>query len=162
MRTTSEFWLRGAVFRHVTLKGRVGGMIVRGAYWPGDPGVKEAFAQANDEFYKTVDWALDISEANFTADVELSVVPGHLIIRDPETQILVTQRRLLENNAWMALRGHPSGWGIELTAISNTPNGNGVLVAPKKASFFKENMQAIEFLREHDLVEPDDAMPSRN
>jgi hypothetical protein len=50
--------------------------------------IKEAFRESAIAYYGTVDWAVDITEAQFS-DVDLYMVPGELIRRDSETRFLL-------------------------------------------------------------------------
>jgi hypothetical protein len=93
----------GAAFRHVTLRGAIGSVLIATLPDAGlaTPDERRAIEDANENFYADVDWALDIREAAF-ADVDLRGVPGRLVRRDPETQVLVTRGRALEGR-WRAL-----------------------------------------------------------
>jgi hypothetical protein len=66
--------LGGCVFKHVTLRGKVGPVMAI-------PPRKPEFAAIIVERYKEIDWALDISEAIFS-DADFYYVPGELIRRD--------------------------------------------------------------------------------
>lgn len=71
-----------------------------------------AFAEANAAYYANVDWALDISQAVFASEPDLRGVPGSLVRRDPETQVLVTRERVLRGS-WKDLE-LPGVWRIAL------------------------------------------------
>ena len=93
LETRGLVFVRGAVFKHVVLKGKVGRFIVHGPWGAGsDPGCP--FSAANAEYYRGVDWALDLTQCE-AKELQLSGVPGRLIRRDPTTQILVTRARAL-------------------------------------------------------------------
>ena len=71
----------GAVFRHVTLRGRIGRIIYNPQYeWAvlptHDPRLEAAFLEANAAYWATVDRALDIREARFSS-VTLRGIPAH-------------------------------------------------------------------------------------
>jgi hypothetical protein len=46
-----------------------------------------------------VDWALDISEAEFP-DVELRGIPARLVRADPDLSVVVTREKTEANTAW--------------------------------------------------------------
>ena len=93
----------GAVFDRVTVRGRVGRIMLSSAILPGVASDEEqqAFDAANAEFYRKVKWALDISAAECT-EFCIRGVPGYLIRRDPETQVLITRERALAG-VWRGL-----------------------------------------------------------
>ena len=78
--------LSGCVFRHVTLRGKIGPVMAI----PPHPmsRLKSEFTAGIVQKYKEVDWALDISEAVFS-DADFYYVPGELIRRDVNTQVLL-------------------------------------------------------------------------
>ena len=75
--------LDGCAFRHVTLRGKIGSIMVI----PPDP--MSPLGVGVVARYKEVDWALDISEAVFSATPDFYYVPGELIRRDVNTQVLL-------------------------------------------------------------------------
>lgn len=82
-------FLFGCVYRHVTLRGWIGGLVFK---WKADlDDVRHAdrYREANLEMYQTIDWALDISDARFTSTESLTGVPPHLVRRNPETQFIL-------------------------------------------------------------------------
>jgi hypothetical protein len=95
-------FLRGNVYKHVTLLGRIGFLEIRGKIGPPDGWpeedqrrVNEEWDRANAEYYKGVDWAIDIRGASF-GSLSISGVPTRLIRRDRKTTAVVTRKRALE------------------------------------------------------------------
>jgi hypothetical protein len=80
----------GCAFRHVVFRGDFGRFLIRGSSNTFEP---DAIDHANDKFYETVDWALDISEVR-SSDLSIDGVPLHLVRRNPETQAIILRRRL--------------------------------------------------------------------
>ena len=82
----------GAAFRHVTLRGRLGRIMLSALAHPGinaaEATSNASFRQANSRYYAGVDWALDIRDAD-AEELELAGVPARLIRRDPATAIVV-------------------------------------------------------------------------
>jgi hypothetical protein len=54
--------------------------------------VKAEWDNANADYYKTVDWAIDITQASF-GSLSISGVPARLIRRNPENTAVVTRER---------------------------------------------------------------------
>lgn len=85
---------QGSRFRHVALYGRVTGLMINKPWswltlksWPADE--LEAFKN----YYASIDWALDISAAEFTSVPSLRFVPGSLVRTNPSTQAVVRRER---------------------------------------------------------------------
>ena len=85
--------LDGSTFRHVTVRGRIGPVMVIPPPFSISQELQDAFTASIVRYYQDVDWALDISEAEFES-VDLYFVPGDLIKRDPETQYLLRRKQL--------------------------------------------------------------------
>lgn len=142
------FYFRGCVFSRVKLKGRIGPMMAVGP----QPGIGETLSpgagQAIVDSYGSVDWALDISEADFT-DADLYYVPGDLVRRDPETQFLL--RREPAANA--DYRKLPQGAGLFLERFDHTPFDSIVAVAPKRSRRFRDLLDILRGLRTAGIAE---------
>lgn len=103
LKTRDVQFVEAAAFRHVVLKGQVGRVDIRRDFKSKDPAdpVVRRFQDANREFYQSVDWALDIVQADAT-ELHLEGVPGHLIRRDPANSALVTREQALRGT-WRTL-----------------------------------------------------------
>ena len=143
--------IAGCAFRHVVIRGNVtGGLrfgISPGWHRPSVPPsiAEDPFHQANAAFYADVDWALDISEANFTS-VEMSWcdIPARLIRRDPETQVVVTRESVAAGD-WRATCGDSPLWvGVERFLAAGLPDT--VLVAARRSKRFPTDKAAIDRL----------------
>lgn len=153
----------GAVFKHVTLRGRIGPIILSHLVTPSqrDSTVQRAFAEANAAYYTTVDWALDIREAEFEEDVDLRGIPGHLIRRDPKTQVLVMRAKALEGT-WRQLNLEKTYWPAAIEFFLDGGLNSTVLVAPKKITNSIANpwkvqdlIDGLQMLRDVGVAEPD-------
>jgi hypothetical protein len=160
--TTRHFHSWGAVFHHVTLKGRIGPIMLSHLVTPAQPHstTQHAFTAANAAYYTDVDWALDIREAEFE-DVDLRGVPGHLIRRDPETQVLVTRAHVLEGK-WHQLRLEKTYWATALEFFLETNLASGVLIAPKRIKTsrvspwkYQDLVDGLRLLQDEGVAEPD-------
>ena len=90
-----------AAFRHVKLEGRMPSLMVSpyfDAMLMGTPR-QRAFEEANRAFYGAVDWALDITEAEFP-DVELRGIPARLVRADPDISAIVTREKAQASDVW--------------------------------------------------------------
>ena len=76
--------------------------------------VQQAFDAANAAYYAQVDWALDLREAAFTDEVDLRGVPGRLVRRNPETQVLILREKVVEGR-WRQLDLEQTYWPTALT-----------------------------------------------
>lgn len=149
--------------RHVVVRGEIGAVNInepigiplfdtrRSRSW------LAVYAEANREFYRNVDWALDITEAKFVG-VNLRGVPGELIRRDHETQFLVKRDWLLSGQ-WRSVDfGPPDGMGIvisdDLECLVKSNRTSEVLVAsmldPKHG---EESLRILNRLRDAGFAE---------
>jgi hypothetical protein len=142
--------LGGCVFRHVTLKGRIGPLLTVPVNYALPQATRDAFTAAIQAYYRDVDWALDITEAEFS-DADLYMVPGDLIRRDPETQFLL--RRDTDQRA-KALGIEPDGYAaIALSRFEATPFDSLVAAAPRRSKDFAEFTADFRPLRDAGLAE---------
>lgn len=155
LKTSGLFQTWAAVFKHVTLKGKIDRVMFSPFFHPGYPESKfqQVVAQANAEFYAGVDWALDIREAEFK-DFDCRGVPSRLVRRDPETQIMVTRERVLACGD--AIRAGGPFWESILNLfISEVWRSETVLIAPKRSPKFNDLMGGLSELRRHGVAEAD-------
>ena len=160
LKTHGRFDTWGAVFKHVTLKGRIGNLKVSDFIVAADasPALRHKinlrFQAANAEYYRNVDWALDISQAEFE-QADIRGVPGRLVRRDPETQVLVTRQKA-EAGEWKNLDLSRTYWATAIDVALREPHYTDmVLVAPKRDPRFKELLNGLNLLRRAGVAEPD-------
>jgi hypothetical protein len=142
-----------AVFKHVTLRGKIGRIMISPlATVMATPDQQAAFDAANAAYYANVDWALDISEASFV-EIDIRHVPARLIRRDPETQFVVTRERALEGS-WRQLDLADTYWPgwIELFLRLGYPDQ--VFVAPRGHRDYKKLLAGLVALRDAGVAEP--------
>ncbi len=148
----------GALFKHVTIKGRCDKLMIHGI--PTSQIISDHVAKCDywnlcDSFYAGVDWALDIREAEFfDFCIRTRGVPGHLIVRDAETQALVKAEKVREGR-WRTV-GIESLTGFMFKLLESEGGEDLVIVAPKRnKADFAEVMRDIRLLREAGIAEPD-------
>lgn len=145
-------------FRRVTLRNRMGSLKINKAphFVDRDPQLLRTFDDARAEFYASVDWALDISEAKFTL-FEASGVPARLIRRDPATQAVVLGEKAADRTWRKKVARWNKYWPMFITASLDYGDPDVVLVAPKAApkKRFQELVDGIQNLRDLGVAEPD-------
>lgn len=159
LRTKGLLQCWGTAFRHVVLKGRVGKVMISSTVsinlldTPKHVPIQQAFDQANQDFYRTVDWALDISQAEFE-DVDLRGVPAHLVRRDPATQVVVTREKAIQG-AWREVDLSGTHWATSMDFLLRREDQAVVLVAPKRSKNFRRLLDGLELLRKAGVAEWD-------
>lgn len=159
--TRDGMFLWAPALRHVVLRGRLGSFAFRREVDPlfGTDAQEAAVRRANGAFYADVDWALDISEAEVHA-LDLEGVPGHLVRRDPATQVVVTKQKALEGR-WRALDLSGTWWDMMLHDYANAsgvgagPDDSIVLAAAKRHKHFRRHLDGLKQLRDAGVAEPD-------
>jgi hypothetical protein len=154
LKTNGLFQTWGAVFCHVILKSKVEDVMTSGLVAPGRATTEQqrAFDIANEEFYSSVDWALDISQAEF-GDCTLWGIPAKLVRRDPETQFVVTRAKAIKGE-WRNLDLAGTHWPVSLGELLRYGLADTVLVAPKRSKKFKTLLRGLQLLREAGIAEP--------
>lgn len=152
LKTHNMLMFNGTLFRRTILRGRVGKMILNTLLQPENPAFVEECAQHANEFYRNIDWALDISEAIFD-DCAIRSVPADLIRRDPETQAVV-RRETVNRVGW----DHPaiasSRLRADLEDMIFLDLQEAVIIAPKgNRRNFASTMEGIRILRDAGIAE---------
>lgn len=145
----------GAVFDRVTLRGRIGRVMISPmvATAMATKSEQQAFDEANAAFYSRVEWALDISEGQFE-ECDIRRVPARLIRRDPATQVVVTREQAMAG-AWRKIDLSRTYWATALQGFLEEGDADTVLVAPKRSRHFKDLLTGLERLREAGVARPD-------
>ncbi|WKX09795.1 hypothetical protein [Streptomyces sp. NL15-2K] len=145
--TPSVMHLNGCMFRRVTLRGCIGPVMTTPPNYSLLDEMQAAFAAGIEAFYSDadpdVDWALDISEAEFE-EVDLYYVPGHLVRRNPETQFLLHRDRLSR----VDLGSLSTFAKIAVDRFEVTPFDSIVAVTPRRSSYFTEALAGYQELRD--------------
>jgi hypothetical protein len=155
LRSADMFQTFGTVFKHVTLRGKIGSVMFSPLISPSrnDSQREAAYLEANARYYSRVDWALDISEGEFI-ECDLRGIPGRLIRRDSKTQALVTREKAAEG-AWRQLDLSRTWWDVSLQFLVEDGCSDTVLVAPKRHRKFRDLLDGIKMLRDIGVAEPD-------
>lgn len=91
--------VNACAFRHVVFRGVIRRVNVSWQPITSAPKFAANIERLNREFHSNVDWALDLSEAEFDDTVVRLDVPYSLIRLDPGRQVIVPQRAVL-SEAW--------------------------------------------------------------
>ncbi|HNQ24959.1 MAG TPA: hypothetical protein PKK06_17920 [Phycisphaerae bacterium] len=158
LRTDDVLQTHGMSFKHVTLRGKIdrvmlAQMISQVLTGTAPKSVQVAFDEANAAYYATVDWALDISRAEFK-ECDIRGIPARLIRRDPETQVVVTREKALRGD-WRRLDLGKTYWQVGIEFMLDRGDPDVVLVAPKRAKNFRTLLEGLQLLRQAGVAEPD-------
>lgn len=147
----------GCAFKHVVIRGAVRGSL---AFVPSldwwmhhitEPATTDPTVKANERYYAQVDWALDISQAEFTGvEMYRSGIPALLVRRDPETQVVITRSSVAEGD-WRSACEDSSQW-VAIERFLDTGFADAVLIAPKRSKYLDEDVAAFRRLREIGVV----------
>jgi hypothetical protein len=141
----SPLFLWGCVFKRVKLSGALSGIKINRSAGPLHPDQQEWDA-AIVAYYKTVDWALDISESKFKGGCSFEAIPGNLIKRNPETQVLVNRDRL-EGGNWEHLDYAGTAIDIGLSwFLSGSLFDSVVLAARSEPKWAKRDFGSPQFV----------------
>lgn len=150
----SPIFLWGCVFKHVKLSGSLSGIKINRSAGPLHPDQKKWDA-ATVAFYGTVDWALDISEAKFKGGCSFEAVPGHLVRRNPQTQVLVTRDKLNASD-WRQLQYDGTAIDIALSwFLSESLFDSVVLAARSDSKWAKRDLAVLQMLRSEGIADPE-------
>ena len=140
----------GSAFKRVALRGRIHGSVrfVPSIDWSLhralEAAVDDPFVRANQRYYDDVDWALDISAAEFTGiEMSLCDIPARLIRRDPQTQVVVTRESAARGD-WRRSEGS-SQW-VAIERFLQAGFGDTVLVAPTRSKYVEADVAAFRRL----------------
>lgn len=156
-KTHGLFQTWGAIFKHVTLKGKLG-RIMTSPFAPAfiastmkKLDLQRAFDKANALYYSSVDWALDIREAQFE-EADLRGIPARLVLRDAETQFILTREKALEGK-WREVDLSGTHWKTSIEFLSESGSQDEILVAPKRHPRYRPLLAGLWALRDAGVVE---------
>jgi hypothetical protein len=157
--TDDLFILWDPLFKHVTLRGEVGQIkindVISHEVDSFKPEIQKPFDKAKKKYYQKVDWALDISEAEFIL-FELSGVPLHLVRRDTESQVII-KRENAENEDLRKKIKSTNSWIVDIEVSLMDNETEFLFVAPKGRSKknYQKSLDDLKELRDIGLAEPD-------
>jgi hypothetical protein len=150
LKTHGVALIYGAAFRHVVFTGQCGRLLLN---LPRPGGREKVFRRANAEFYSAVDWAIDISKANF-AELEIRGVPADLIRRDPETQFVARRQTIMRTEGiWRTIDLDGTPWATSLHNLLEWGLEDQVLVAPRRSKNFSRWLTGLRTLHKAGILE---------
>jgi hypothetical protein len=155
LKTSDNHFLRGTVFRHVVLRGHVGKLLCRSQVDMDDATshIQRTFDVANEVWYRDVDWALDITEADYD-ELELLSVPALLVRRDPDRQVIVTREKAMRRE-WESLDLSRTYWPALLDGFLRGGGRDVVLAAPReKSRRWPRLVEGLRLLQAAGIAEP--------
>jgi hypothetical protein len=161
LKTGAPLIVFGAVYKHVRFTGACGSFVLSPFVDVGDDpedlARDSAYRLANAAYYRTVDWALDISAAEFDGMSVRGGAPAHLVRRDPETQMVARRSVVEETQAtWRRLKLPGTPWrNIFELMLTRHVDDSFVLVAPKRSKHFKAWLAGLKTLRCEGILDPD-------
>jgi len=145
----------GALFKHVTLSGDIGQLKVNTRVSVTAPEVQGAFDAFRAEYYRSLDWALDISAARFES-FDIRGVPARLFRLDLETQAVVTRERALQPGWQEHVSPGNNLWPFAIRLFIGDGDADTVLVTPMGApkAEREELLKGLKELRDLGVAEP--------
>lgn len=148
----------GALFDRVKLSGSIGKIKINPFVHHSDrsESTQGPFDRAREEFYRTVEWALDISEAKFK-EFDVRGIPAKLIRRDPETQVVVTRERAMRPGWREQISAANTLWPFMINLFLSDGDQDIVLAAPLGAPKAKRDslINGLNELRRLGVAEPE-------
>lgn len=158
---------RGVIFNQVTFKGKFDKVLLNsnhdGALYVNPEGYIEDYNEeqvkllndyANNEYNK-MEWAIDISKAEFKECDLRSSIPAHLIKRDPETQILLKYDKVNQID-WKNIIGINNSYVKNFCSRVIKEGRDMVIVSSiRDKKEFPKEMEAIKILRQEGIAEFD-------
>jgi hypothetical protein len=154
----APLFLRGSVYRHATLKGRIGRIEIRGKMFPPLDLPKEdreriefMWDLANAAYYQTVDWALDITQARY-GSLSISGVPAKMIRRNPENTAVVTRERAM-STSWQDIPVKNRLFSNVISQFIGEGYDDVVLIACPRSKRYNEQIADLQILRDSGAAE---------
>lgn len=142
--------LDACAFRHVVVKGECGCFILNRNVCHDDEERNAAFIAANEEFYRSVDWALDISEICASSFEVRGSIPVELIRRNPNEHFIMT-REVAQSGDWKFHEPYDS-FSIAIGIFLDSGTKSNLFVAPRRSKKFKEELEFYRRLKGASLV----------
>lgn len=148
----------GALFHHVVLEGDIGKLKFNQAVdaIESSAAIQGPFDTFREQFYRDMDWALDISRARFK-EFDFVGIPARLIRHDPTSQLIVTRARALESGWRDQLSPANQLWPFMIDMFLSEGEEDLVLVGPLGAPKSKRDrlLRQLEEIRQSGVAEPD-------
>jgi hypothetical protein len=142
--------ISACVFRHVTVKGTCNGFLFNRNICDDNAERNASFIVANKEYYRNVDWALDISQLKCSRFELRGCVPVELIRRNPDEHFIMTKEVALSHE-WK--KYEPMNWFyLAINDFLESQAERNLFVAPRRSKTFKEELRYYLRLKDAELV----------
>ena len=149
----TPLFLWGVLAKRVTLRGRFGSVIWNPPRSDFGRAVDARVIEAAKNYYSTVDWAIDLTEATFTSVPSFRFgPPGSLIRRNPETQALVRRGRLSASR-WHEFAGQIGIWRVVLDSFLERAWPDEIVLTPSVGQSAAKERAGIAMLRKAGVAE---------
>jgi hypothetical protein len=152
----APLFLWGCVFSRVKLSGRISAIKINRSIGieAEARAAQSAWDRAMVDYYASLDWALDITEAQFPGGVQFEAVPGRLIRRNPRVQALVLRQKL-ENADLSTIDFQGTALDLSLSGFLQNSLFDSVAIAARVGKWAKRDLEVISMLRSAGIAEPD-------
>jgi hypothetical protein len=158
LETNDLVLLWGALFRRVTFRGNLGKFKLNHVVDANDHSAKTQvpFDRFRERYYADDVWALDIREAKFK-EFEIRGIPSSLVLRNPESQVVVTRERALDDSWREKVSPSNELWPFMVDMFLSDGEADRVFVVPMNAPKKKRDllMKQLDELREAGVTVPD-------
>jgi hypothetical protein len=147
----------GALFKHVTLAGDIGKLKFNKMVDPmaTTQAVQNPFDDFRGDYYRNMDWALDITAAKFR-EFDVRGIPARLFRLDLESQAIVRRARALQPGWQERVSSWNKLWPFMIRLFLKDGDEDTVLVTPLNAPKAKrdELLRGLKELRDLGVAEP--------
>lgn len=143
----------GSVFRRVVIKGAMGCLQIVPWLHMSYENLQPVYDRVNRDFYATVDWALDISQA-VGVPLDIRGVPGRLVRRNPETQGLMTFEQALLGS-WRSVDLAGTHFASAPKLLLDEGLEDILLIADQRSPDLTHQIAVLERLRQAGAILPD-------
>ncbi len=151
----NHLFLFACVYKHVKLSGNIGTLIISD-YWGIDT-IKHKkknliYSKANREYYRDIDWAIDISEVNASGILIRGGIPTNQIIRNKENQMIIT-RKEAELGRWKEIREIDSS--VIKNAIEDiirSGEEEGIIILGSRSNNYQKNLSILQEMKRSGIV----------
>ena len=140
--------LSSCVFDRVTLRGKIGPIMTMEAHTSVPAELRAAFREQAVKLYADVEWALDITDAEFS-EVDLSYVPGDLVRRNPESQFLIHAAAARAAD----LESLPTYASVLAERAASSPYDTTVAPVPTRSKNADKRRAQLQILRDQGIAE---------
>ena len=157
LKTNDLLIIWGALFDRVKLSGELGKFKINHFVHHVDrtSATQGPFDEIREGFYRSVEWALDISQARFV-EFECRGIPAKLIRHDPQSQVVVTRERAMRPGWRERLSSSNTLWPFAIDMFLQDGDADRVFAAPLGASKSKREalLAGLRELRALEVAEP--------